>query len=248
MQRYALFIKFNGLNYHGWQIQENAITIQSEIQDALSVILPNKIEVVGAGRTDAGVHATMMVAHFDAPPIEDLRLFCHKINGILKSDIALQDIREAVADFHARFDALSRTYHYQVYFDKDPFLKDFCHQLIKRPDIGLMNEAAKKLIGKKDFSCFSKSNTQTHTNICEVHSAEWKNNGEVWVFEIKADRFLRNMVRAIVGTLLEIGDQRREVNDIDDLLLSKDRSNAGVSVPAHGLFLSHIDYPESRFI
>ena len=248
MQRYALYIKYDGLNYHGWQVQENANSVQAEIQKAISTVLQNEVEVTGAERTDAGVHAMMMVAHFDAKRIEDQDLFCHKVNSLLDKDIAVYEIHEMVSEFHARFDAMSRTYHYQVCFQKDPFLKNYCYQLNKQPDIEKMNLAAKKLIGKKDFSSFSKAHTQTKTNICEVFHAEWRANGEVWVFEIKADRFLRNMVRAIVGTLIEIGENKRALDSLEPLLNSKNRSEAGLSVPAHGLFLSQIDYPVSRFI
>lgn len=248
MNRYALFISFKGTNFHGWQVQDNAKSIQEEIQLALKTLLQNDIEITGAGRTDTGVHATEMVAHFDAPRIEDVNLFLHKLNGILDEDIAVFDLREAVADFHARFDATSRTYHYQVNFNKDPFVKEFSYHLKSQPDVEKMNLAAEKLLGKKDFSCFSKAHTQTHTNDCEITTAKWQMNEGVVAFEITANRFLRNMVRAIVGTLLEVGEGKRTVESISELIASKDRSKAGTSVPAKGLFLSQIEYPESRFI
>tara|TARA_R110002096_G_scaffold238027_9_gene429394 strand:- start:8363 stop:9109 length:747 start_codon:yes stop_codon:yes gene_type:complete len=248
MKRYALFIRFKGTNFHGWQVQDNAKSIQAEIQAVLKLILQTDIELTGAGRTDAGVHATEMIAHFDAAKIDDLDLFLHKLNGVLDEDIAIFDIRETVADFHARFDAVSRTYHYQINFLKDPFVKEFSYYLKNQPDIEKMNQAALHLIGTKDFSCFSKAHTQTHTNDCEIIHASWALSEGVLAFEITANRFLRNMVRAIVGTLLEVGEGKRSVESITDLIASKDRSNAGTSVPAKGLFLSHIEYSESRFI
>lgn len=248
MKRYVIFIKFRGTAYHGWQIQDNAHSVQKEIQNALSTLLQEKIEITGAGRTDTGVHATMMAAHFDAENIGEKGDFLYHLNGLLPPDIAVFRIAETSPDFHARFDVLNRSYVYQICFQKDPFLNDYAYRLPQKPDLVKMNMAAEKLIGESDFSCFSKAHTQTKTNRCEIIHAAWKENPDVWVFEITADRFLRNMVRAIVGTLLEIGNGKRSLESLDDLILSKDRSLAGISVPGHALFLSQLSYPESSFI
>jgi len=248
VKRYAIYIKYRGSNYHGWQIQENAHSVQAEIQKAISTLSQKSVEITGAGRTDTGVNATMMVAHFDLDEIKSKKDFLYHLNGLLPHDIAVFHLLETRADFHARFDAIHRTYNYQICFQKDPFLSDFCYFVHEDLDLEEMNLAAEKLVGEKDFSCFSKTHTQTKTNYCEIIHAAWQDNGEVWVFEITADRFLRNMVRAVVGTLLEIGSGKRSLESLNDLLLSKNRSDAGASVPANALFLSQVSYPENSFI
>lgn len=248
MRRYFIKIKFRGTAYHGWQIQENAPSVQEVIQEKLRIYFQKKIEIVGAGRTDQGVHALKMVAHFDVNQMVDSADFIHRLNSLLPEDISINDIFEVPEELHARFSALSRTYHYQLCFQKDPFIEDYCLRLNNKPNIELMNQAAELLLGKMDFSCFSKSHTQTHTNDCEIFHAKWQDTGDVWAFEIRANRFLRNMVRAIVGTLIEIGEGKREVSDIPKLIASKDRSSAGNSVPAKGLFLSEIEYPDGEII
>ena len=246
--RYFIFLKFKGTAYHGWQIQPNAHTVQVEVQSALSLLMQQDTEVVAAGRTDAGVHAEEMVVHFDTQNHWDKRKFIHRMNSLLPKDIAVYDLREVKEDFHARFAALSRTYEYHIVLKRDPFQHELAYHYFGQLNVTKMNEAAQLLLGEKDFSCFSKSNTQTFTNNCDITEALWKQTGDDLVFTIKANRFLRNMVRAVVGTLLEIGENKRTLNSIPELIASKERSNAGTSAPADGLFLYKIDYPEEGFI
>jgi len=244
--RYFLTFQYKGTAYHGWQIQPNAKTVQEELQQAMEVILREKVELTAAGRTDTGVHAKRMVAHFDCDENLVIDKIKFKLNSYLGKDISILGLRAVSSDAHARFDALSRTYHYKIHFSKNPFLKEFSYRIPFDLDFIKMNEAASLLLGKKDFSCFSKSNTQTYTNDCEIFKAEWKKENDFWCFEIKANRFLRNMVRAIVGTLIEIGQGKRSVESLKELIDSKDRSAAGSSVPAHGLYLIDIDYPNKN--
>jgi len=247
-RRYFIYLSFKGTDFHGWQIQPNGSSIQEELENALGVLLQEKVAVSGAGRTDAGVHAKFMIAHFEADKNIVIDKFIYNLNNILCSSISIISLREVKLDFHARFDALNRTYHYIISPQKNPFEFDLAHQYKQQINIDLMNSAAKSLLGKKDFSCFSKSKTQTYTNDCEVLKAEWTKRGDLFVFEIKANRFLRNMVRAIVGTLLEVNEGKRSAESIPELIESKNRSNAGVSVPAKGLFLVDIEYPLTGFI
>jgi tRNA pseudouridine38-40 synthase len=248
MKRYFLFFQYKGSNYHGWQIQPNARSVQEEMQKAMGILFKKDIELVGAGRTDTGVHARLMVAHFDYDEDLDKVELVYRLNSILSKDIAVLKVHKVKEAFHARFDAISRTYQYTVSLQKDPFSEDQAHRLFKTPDFELMNKACFFLLGEKDFSCFSKAHTQTFTNNCHIYSAGWFQKGDLWVFEIKANRFLRNMVRAIVGTMLEIGEGRRSVDSINELIAGKNRSEAGFSVPAKGLFLTQIEYPEEGFI
>jgi tRNA pseudouridine38-40 synthase len=252
-RRYFIEIAFNGKNYHGWQIQSNAISVQEVLNKALSTILRQNIETVGCGRTDSGVHAKQLFAHFDLQETstnsENLHLaesgvrVIASLNSILPYDIAVKRIIEVKSTEHARFDAIERSYEYQIHFEKDPFKLGFSWLLRDRPDIDLMNEAAKVIMEYRDFSCFSKSNTQTFTNNCQVKNAEWRMHDGSLIFHISADRFLRNMVRAIVGTLVQIGRNEIEVEKIREIIESKDRSNAGMSVPACGLYLTAVVYP-----
>jgi tRNA pseudouridine38-40 synthase len=261
-QRYFIELSFDGTNYHGWQIQKNAITVQQVLNEKLSVVLREPIDTTGCGRTDAGVHAREFFAHFDATGEsivhspwsmekqgrfdEDneaaMDIILRSLNSILPKDIAIKRIFPVAADAHARFDATLRTYEYYVHFKKDPFKNGHSWELRDKPDIDLMNQAANIMMGYSDFSCFSKSNTQVKTNICKIKSAAWLDNDDGIVFKISADRFLRNMVRAIVGTLLMVG--RREITPgaLRDIIESKKRSNAGTSVPACGLFLTQVKY------
>nr|WP_298999734.1 tRNA pseudouridine(38-40) synthase TruA [uncultured Allomuricauda sp.] len=243
------FIKFSyfGKNYHGWQRQPNAITAQEVLEDCMSTLLRRPIEVVGAGRTDTGVHAKEMFAHFDVESIQDLDELTHRMNAFLPEDIAIQDISQVVLDAHARFDAEERTYEYWVVQEKVPFYSDFAHFVKQKLDIVAMNEAASILLEHSDFECFSKSNTDVKTFICDVRKAQWSIEADKLVFTITADRFLRNMVRAIVGTLLEVGMGKRKPAEMKEILKSKSRSKAGVSVPAKGLYLIRVVYPENIF-
>jgi tRNA pseudouridine38-40 synthase len=256
IRRYFIEIAFNGGNYHGWQIQINATSVQEVLNKALSTILRQNIETVGCGRTDTGVHAKQLFAHFDLRDglddsnsfISDIDLGLHSriissLNSLLPYDIAVKRIISVKPEAHARFDATERSYEYHMHFEKDPFKLGFSWLLRERPDADLMNEAAKVIMEYQDFSCFSKSNTQTFTNNCHIRKAEWKQNNGALTFHISADRFLRNMVRAIVGTLVQVGRQEIQVDDIRGIIDSKNRSNAGMSVPACGLYLSEVVYP-----
>ncbi|GHE28292.1 tRNA pseudouridine(38-40) synthase TruA [Sphingobacterium griseoflavum] len=245
MQRFFMEVSYDGSLYHGWQVQKNAVSVQQRINEALAKILRTTVETIGAGRTDTGVHAKQLYVHFDikAGLIPDEDRFLHAINSLLPSDIAALRLVEVHQDAHARFDAVERSYAYHIHFRKDPFLIRRSWQLRDYPDVARMNEAAHYLLGTQDFGCFSKSNTQVFTNICTVKRAEWVENEEGLVFHITADRFLRNMVRAIVGTLLDIGQKRKEPLSMVAVIQSKDRAQAGTSVPAHGLYLTRVVYP-----
>ncbi|MEX0996492.1 MAG: tRNA pseudouridine(38-40) synthase TruA [Flavobacteriaceae bacterium] len=246
--RYFIEIAYNGKNYHGWQIQPDASSVQQTLEEALSTLLRKKIDIVGAGRTDAGVHARQIFAHFDFAQAFDSKELCYKLNSFLPKDIAVKNIRSVKADAHARFDANSRTYEYHLCLEKNPFTTDFSYQLHQIPDVKKMNEAAKILFDYNDFQCFSKSKTDVKTYHCIITFAEWKLTNNTLVFTITADRFLRNMVRAIVGTLLEIGHGKLEINDLHEIIKSKSRSKAGTSAPAEGLFLTRVEYPNELFI
>ena len=240
--RFFIELSYKGTNYHGWQEQPNAKTVQAEINRALSTILNTNIEVIGAGRTDTGVHANQMFAHFDCDIDFDIQNLMFKLNSFLASDIAIKDIFKVKEDANCRFDALSRTYQYHIIQKKDPFNKT-AYFLQNDLDIKAMNEACKYIIGKQDFTSFSKVNTQTFTNNCDVMFAQWEVVNTNLIFTIKSDRFLRNMVRAIVGTLLDVGFGKIIAADVAKIIAAKDRSKSGVSVPAHALFLTEVKYP-----
>lgn len=235
---------YNGKAYHGWQIQPNAITVQETIEKALSTLLNAPIGITGAGRTDTGVHASQMFAHFDFDSKINEKDLVYKLNSFLPKDIAIIDIFRVVDDAHARFDALKRTYNYNVTTKKNVFCFNSAYYISQELDVEKMNEACKILTEYKDFQCFSKSNTDVKTYNCTITYAKWENINELLVFTISADRFLRNMVRAIVGTLINIGLGKTTLTDLCDIIKSKDRSRAGFSVPAHGLFLNEVQYPE----
>lgn len=244
--RFFLEIAYDGTAYHGWQIQPNAISVQEKLNNALHTFLREEIETLGAGRTDTGVHAKTLYVHFDTTSsilMDNPYRALQSINALLPYDIAVQRIIPVANDAHARFDATERSYQYHIHTKKNPFLINKSWLLREAPDIDKMNQAAAYLIGKKDFECFSKSNTQVFTNICTIKEARWEKSGDNYVFYITADRFLRNMVRAIVGTLLEIGTKGKPISYIQEVLESKNRSKAGVSVPAHGLYLTRVIYP-----
>lgn len=241
--RFFITLSFDGTNYHGWQIQPNSNSVQQRLQEALSTLLRQPIEVVGAGRTDTGVHARMMVAHFDWEELIDGKQLAYKLNKFLPQDIAVQEVRLVDEEKHARFSATSRTYHYFIHMRKDPFLQAYSWQVPFKLDFEKMNEAAKVLLEYKDFTSFSKVNTDTKTNLCDVKEAFWEEIApDRWRFTITANRFLRNMVRAIVGTLVEVGRGRLRLEDVRRIIEAKDRCSAGESVPAKGLFLVDIKY------
>ncbi len=247
-QRYFLQCSYKGTNYHGWQIQPNAISVQEVLEDALSKILREKIAVMGAGRTDTGVHASFFILHFDTSVAEiDSAKMVHKLNSFLPHDIAVQKIWKVDNDAHARFSALSRTYKYFISTEKNPFNSEISFRYLKPLDLGKMNEAAQTLFNYTDFTSFSRLHTDVKTNNCKIYEAEWTQEINQLVFTIKADRFLRNMVRAIVGTLLEVGRGKLSVDEFKNSIELKDRGAAGASAPAQGLFLVEIEYPEEVY-
>ena len=240
--RYFIELSYKGTNYHGWQIQPDASSVQEEITKALATILQEKILLVGAGRTDAGVHASQMFAHVDTVKklTDD---YVHKLNAILPNDIVIKSIKEVSDDTHARFDAVSRTYEYKILLGRDPFLLETTWQLHqKNLQIEKMNEAANLLFKYEDFESFSKVKTDVNTFNCTIMKAVWTLEDKHLIFHIKANRFLRNMVRAIVGTLIEVGLGKKTVEDFRKIIESKKRSEAGLSVPAKGLFLTEVCY------
>ncbi len=257
-QRYFIELSYNGTAYHGWQIQENAISVQEVLNKALSTVFRQTIDTLGCGRTDTGVHARQLFAHFDIIESESWEVgesevgelivnlntqLITSINALLPYDIAVKRIIKVEPDAHARFDATQRSYEYHIHFNKDPFKHNLSWLLRDEPNIELMNEAAKILMEYHDFSCFSKSNTQTATNNCVISQAEWVRTEGGVIFHISADRFLRNMVRAIVGTLVQVGKKEIEPMEIRKIIESKNRCNAGASVPACGLYLTKVIYP-----
>ncbi len=242
MIRYFIKLAYNGTNYHGWQVQKNASSVQGEINKALSTILRTEILIAGAGRTDTGVHAKEMFAHFDCDVNFDCKKLVYKLNKFLPEDISCFDVYQVKPDAHVRFDATARTYEYWVNQYKNPFLNNASFYFPYQLDVEKMNVAAKILLEHTDFSCFSKSNTDTFTNNCDITFAKWELKEEKLIFTITANRFLRNMVRAIVGTLLDVGQSRLALNDIQKILDSKNRSEAGQSVPAHGLYLIKVAF------
>lgn len=244
MQRYFIELSYNGSGYHGWQIQPNAVSVQEEIESKLSRLYSNApIKVVGCGRTDTGVHAHHYILHVDLPLISDTEQFCVKLNRMLPSSIAISSAYAVSDDQHARFSASARTYRYFIHSKKDPFRSESSWYLNQPLDVAKMNEASKFLLGKQDFTSLSKLHTDAKTNICDVRVAEWIEVDEnALYFEITADRFLRNMVRATVGTLVDIGLGKLEPNDLPKILAAMDRQAASMSVPAHGLYLWKIEY------
>lgn len=246
--RYFADIEFDGTAYSGWQIQPHSPSVQQTLEEALALFLRQKVDVTGAGRTDAGVHASQMIAHFDLDEPQDPEWMSHKLNGILPQDIAVHGIRPVRSDAHARFDAVARTYRYYVTLNKSAFNRNYSWFVPNEPDFELMNRAAQLLVDTVDFTSFSKLHTDTKTNDCHVSEALWTPlNGGRWMFTITADRFLRNMVRAIVGTLMEVGRHKLTIDGFRKIIDSKDRCSAGDSAPAQGLFLYKIVYPDNLF-
>jgi len=245
--KYFFEISYNGSNYHGWQIQNNAVSIQQVIQEKLYQLLNQRIEITGSGRTDTGVHARQQFFHADF--IEELNCddFKYHLNAVLPADIAILSIKRVKDSANARFDALARTYSYEIIKTKDPFKIDLAYMYHKSLDLEKLNKASKLLLGKNNFEAFSKVKTQVNNFNCEVFSAFWQQEGSTICFRIEANRFLRGMVRAIVGTLLMVNEGKIQITDIDKIINSKKRSRAGRSAPPEGLFLSKIKYPEHIF-
>lgn len=244
MKNYAAKISFVGTPFHGWQIQPNANSVQGEIEKALAVLFQTEIPVIGCGRTDTGVHASYFVLNFKAPNRYPTEKLAYKLNSLLPDEIAFHELQEAEDSFHARFDATQRSYQYFCHSGKLPFLKDRSMLLNKWPDLELMNTAAKLFLGKQDFESLARTKSGVDHFICEVYEARWERLAEDRiVFNVSANRFLRNMVRAMVGTLLEVGYGKIPPETVKEILIAKDRSAAGESVKACGLYLSHIKYP-----
>jgi tRNA pseudouridine38-40 synthase len=240
--RYFIKLSYNGTHYHGWQTQPNAPSIQETLTKALSIILNSKIDLMGAGRTDSGVHAKEMFAHFDFNnPISTSNLV-HNLNSYLPKDIVVYDIISVSDLAHARFDAIKRTYEYHINTYKDAFLQEQSWYFHQELNLNLMNLAAKLLLKYTDFQCFSKVNTDVNTFNCTIFEANWKQENNSLVFTISANRFLRNMVRSIVGTLINVGINKITLDDFEEIIKSKNREKAGFSVPAHGLYLTKIEY------
>ncbi len=244
--RYFVFFAYNGAGYHGWQSQPNALTVQQEMEQAFETLLQEPIALTAAGRTDAGVHASFMVAHFDTSNSLPENL-CFLLNQYLSNAISINRIQNVSDSAHARFDALSRTYQYTISSVKNPFRYPYQYYIKGSLDLAQMNASAALLLEYEDFECFSKVNTDVKTFMCQIEKAHWESLENQYIFTIKANRFLRNMVRAIVGTLIEIGQGKRTLDSLYKTLRSKDRSQAGYSVPAHALFLTDIEYPKTLF-
>jgi tRNA pseudouridine38-40 synthase len=244
--RYFIKLAYKGTNYHGWQVQPNAITVQELLNKAFTTIFRSTIEVVGAGRTDTGVHAEEFFAHVDIENEYSPGEIIYKLNGLLPNDIVVYDIFETTENAHARFDATSRSYEYRIFLGKNPFLTETAWQLITtKLAVDKMNEAAEILKTHTNFKCFSRSNSDVRTYNCNIMQAGWKQTDQLLVFHITADRFLRNMVRAIVGTLIEIGKGKMTLDEFKSVIESENRSNAGPSAPAQGLFLTQVTYPKT---
>lgn len=243
MQRYFIYLKYDGTNYHGWQIQPNGNSVQAELERGLTMLLRKETHIVGAGRTDTGVHARMMVAHFDTDSEVDCGQLVYRLNKIVPRDISVDSVVPVDTDMHARFSARARTYYYYIYKAKNPFLRHYAWQVRYDLDFDAMNAAASLLLDVKDFGAFCKSGSDVKTTLCDVTEAYWKDNGDgSYCFVITANRFLRNMVRAVVGTLMEVGRHRITIDDFRKIIEGGRRTDAGESVPGHALFLERIEY------
>lgn len=250
LNRYFIFLSYKGTNYHGWQIQENATSVQSLVNNALSILLKENIQTIGAGRTDTGVHAKFYVAHFDsmASNLESDSKFLHSLNRILPNDIAIQQIKKVRPNANARFDATLRGYEYVISRKKDPFWIGLSWFYDAQLNVEYMQLAAQQLMSYTDFTSFSKVGSGTKTNNCQIYNAEWKENHNLLLFTIEANRFLRNMVRAIVGTMIDVGRGKITPEGFSQIIEKRDRKLAGTSAPAEGLYLTRIEYPDKCFI
>ncbi len=250
--RYFIDLAYDGTHYHGWQVQPNAVSVQQTVGQALTTLLKEDTGLTGTGRTDTEVHARLFTAHFDthSPPsllLEELDLV-YKLNRILPPDISIYQLRQVQPDAHARFSAISRTYQYIISRRKDPFLVSRAWHMERPLDFDAMQQAASLLLRFEDFEAFSRSNTQVKHYRCKIMEAYWEQNGSEWLFHIKADRFLRNMVRAIVGTLTDVGRGKITLADMEQIIKSKNRSNAGYSVPGYGLYFMGAEFPAEIFV
>lgn len=248
MERYFIHLAYNGANYNGWQTQPELPTVQETLEKALSTLLRQPIAVVGCGRTDTGVHASDFYAHFDLKDFKDPKELTFKLNSFLPPDIAIFAIFPVADNAHARFDATARTYQYHVSDRRLPFRQGQYCRIYFKPDIERMNEAAQVLMEYEDFTSFAKLHTQVKTNICHLTEARWDRVGEEWIFTIRSNRFLRNMVRSVTGTLLDVGRGKLSIEGLREIIEKKDRCAAGVSMPACGLFLTKVNYPLDELV
>jgi len=240
--RYLLEIAYNGTNYSGWQKQKNAVSVQQTLEMHLEVLCGKPVETMGCGRTDTGVHARRFFLHFDSGAIEDSQTFVHKLNGLLPKDIAAYDLRPTATDFNARYDAISRQYRYFIHQRPNPFLNELSYFYSRNLDVETMNKACSLLLHYIDFGCFRKTRSSGKTNICYLTKARWYRRNDRLIFVVESDRFLRNMVRAIVGTLILVGEKRLDLKQFEEILINKNRQAAGYSVPACGLYLWDVMY------
>jgi tRNA pseudouridine38-40 synthase len=245
--RFFFEITYNGTNYHGWQNQANAVGVQEVAEGALSKIFRTKIEIVGSGRTDTGVHCVQQFFHADIEKEFDEKIWLVKINSLLPKDIAIRSIKLVKENAHARYDAFERSYQYKITRVKDPLLVGYAYYFFKDVDVANLNRAAALLVGEQDFECFSKVKTDVNHFICNLKAARWNQKGDLLVFSITANRFLRGMVRAIVGTLLDVGTGKITLQEFEAILKSKDRKKAGMNVPPEGLYLTSVKYPKNIF-
>lgn len=249
--RFFIHLTYNGSSYVGWQKQPNGISVQQMVEDALHKLTACELDVTGCGRTDAGVHARSYYAHIDTEPHivpEDLNAFCHRLNAVLPSDIRVFDIVPVEADAHARYSAISRTYEYHLLLERNPFKSLYASVTPYSLNLEYMQMASIYLLGTHDFTSFARLHGSSSTNICSLTQAKWEQEGELLIFTITANRFLRNMVRAIVGTLIDIGRGKYAPEHMEQVLLGLNRSKAGASAPAKGLSLTHVEYPKSIFL
>lgn len=246
--RYFFEIAYKGTNYSGWQTQHNAVTVQEVVEEGLAKLTGEKIEIIGSGRTDTGVHCEQQFFHADIKKEIVLKDFQHRLNVLLPKDISIQSIRKVKPEASARFDAIARTYHYRITLRKDPLLDGLALHYFKSADVPTMNKAAALLLGEHDFQCFSKVKTNVNHFLCDITKAEWKQKDDQLEFVITANRFLRGMVRAVVGTLLDVGTGKMTVKDVQTIINSKDRKKAGQNVSPEGLYLMKVKYPSSIFL
>ena len=241
-------LSYDGTNYHGWQNQPDAISVQSCIEKALSILIKAKTPIYGAGRTDSGVHAVKMCAHFDVLELTNSSKLLHDLNSFLPKDISVNKIYKVNLESHARFDALAREYEYKISLIKNVFNNNRSYYIKNNLDIKLMNEACRIMLNHTNFKCFSKSKTEVKTYNCDLKYAKWNLNDNELIFTIRANRFLRNMVRAIVGTLIHVGLKKISLQDFEKVIISQDRTKAGPSAPAHALYLTNIFYPKELIL
>ncbi|HEV8512073.1 MAG TPA: tRNA pseudouridine(38-40) synthase TruA [Cyclobacteriaceae bacterium] len=246
--RYFFEVTYDGANYNGWQNQANALGVQQVLEDTLSKLLRQKISIVGSGRTDTGVHCVQQFFHADIPSEIKQQDFLQRINSFLPKDVAIRDVFPVKPDAHARYDAHQRSYEYHITIRKNPLLVGHAFYFFKQCDISLMNEAAEGLVGEHDFTSFSKVKTDVNHFVCTIKVAHWKKTDDLLIFNISANRFLRGMVRAIVGTLLDVGTQKISIKEFQSIIKSKDRKKAGMNVPPEGLYLTEVKYPKNVFL